>query len=100
MADDDVLLTAEPEAVGRAYFGQGQGDIYLENVQCNGSEAMLDDCPASDIGVHDCDHTEDAGVRCQGTYVCTPIPNNLRGCTGLWSPIISSYVRTFVAWMK
>lgn len=71
VAHDDILLTTEPEAVGRAYFGQGQGDIYLENVQCNGSEAMLDDCPASDIGVHDCDHTEDAGVRCQGMYIHT-----------------------------
>ena len=55
-----------PEAHGLAYYGQGQGDIYLENVQCNGSESSLEDCPASELGVHDCYHSEDAGVKCQG----------------------------------
>ena len=54
-----------PEAHGQAYFGQGQGDIYLENVQCNGSESSLEDCPASDLGLYDCHHSEDAGIKCQ-----------------------------------
>ena len=54
-----------PEAHGKAYFGQGYGDIYLENVQCNGSESSLEDCPASDPGLYDCHHSEDAGVKCQ-----------------------------------
>ena len=56
----------DPEAHGRAYFGEGQGDIYLENVQCNGSEDYLLDCPTSDVGAHSCSHSEDAGVTCQG----------------------------------
>ena len=53
--------------MGRAYFGEGEGAIFLENVQCNGSEDRLQQCPASPLGVHDCDHTEDAGVRCRST---------------------------------
>ena len=59
------LLNLGPEAHGQAYFGQGQGDIYLENVQCNGSERSLEDCPASDPGLYDCHHSEDAGIKCQ-----------------------------------
>lgn len=66
MVIHDNFYNAGPEAFGQAYFGQGQGEIYLENVQCNGSENSLEDCPASELGVHDCNHSEDAGVRCQG----------------------------------
>ena len=57
---------ADPETHGRAYFGEGQGDIYIENVQCNGNESHLEECPSSDVGDHDCSHSEDAGVSCQG----------------------------------
>ena len=60
-----ILCVADPEAYGHATFGEGQGDIYIMNVQCNGSESTLEDCPASEVGVHDCTHSEDAGVRCQ-----------------------------------
>lgn len=30
-----------------AGFGQGFGDIYLDDIRCNGSEADLIDCPSS-----------------------------------------------------
>ena len=53
-------------ALGRAYFGSGSGEIYLDSVVCNGSEGTLLQCTASPIGVHNCDHSEDAGVRCGG----------------------------------
>lgn len=35
---------------------------------CVGTETRLIDCPnAGGLGVHNCAHTEDAGVRCVGT---------------------------------
>ena len=64
-----VSYISDPEAYVEAYFGEGQGEIYIENVQCNGSESTLEDCPASEVSVHDCTHSEDAGVRCQGMCV-------------------------------
>ena len=60
------ILSTDAEAYGRAYFGEGDGDIFIENVQCNGSESSIIDCPTSQFGVPDCSHSEDAGVRCEG----------------------------------
>ena len=37
---------------------------------CEGHESSLLDCVASkDIGTHNCEHSEDAGVRCEGGVV-------------------------------
>ena len=51
-------------ALSFAAFGEGTGDIWLDNVNCAGTESRLADCPANSIGVHNCRHIEDAGVRC------------------------------------
>ncbi|NP_999762.1 scavenger receptor cysteine-rich protein type 12 precursor [Strongylocentrotus purpuratus] len=48
----------------RARFGRGQGPIYLDNINCTGSETSLLNCSHSGLGTHDCDHSEDAGVIC------------------------------------
>ena len=49
---------------GEARFGQGTGRIFLDDVMCRGSEPSLIVCPANPIGIHDCGHSEDAGVQC------------------------------------
>ncbi len=49
-------------ALSRATFGIGSGEIYLDDVQCVGTETGLVDCPHS--AEHNCGHNEDAGVRC------------------------------------
>ena len=46
-------------AFDEAYFGEGNGSIWLDDVLCN----------HNGLGVHNCYHSEDAGVRCDGTLI-------------------------------
>ena len=47
-------------------FGSGSGPIFLDDVICTGSEPSLLQCYSNEVGVHNCDHSEDAGVQCAG----------------------------------
>ena len=48
-----------------SYFGPGDGDVLMDNVECVGNEARLLDCPFKGWGnLTDCTHEEDAGVEC------------------------------------
>ncbi|CAE1178035.1 DMBT1 [Acanthosepion pharaonis] len=51
-------------AFNAAKYGMGSGDIWLDEVNCTGSENSIADCPKNSWGVHDCHHGEDAGVDC------------------------------------
>ena len=55
-------------AFRNAHFGTGVGPIFLNNVECSGSESNLTDCPRSFLVVCYGRHSKDAGVRCQGMY--------------------------------
>ncbi|XP_041657990.1 scavenger receptor cysteine-rich domain-containing group B protein [Cheilinus undulatus] len=52
-------------ALGESSFGSGAGTILLDNLKCTGEEASLQDCSHISWEVHNCDHTEDAGVTCE-----------------------------------
>ena len=52
-----------------AYFGKGSGPILLDNLFCNSRETRLIDCPSNTIGVHNCFHSRDAGLRCQRKFL-------------------------------
>ena len=52
------------DATPMAQFGRGTGAIMLDNVACEGGEEMLMECTHSGVTIHNCGHSEDAGVRC------------------------------------
>ena len=48
----------------QAYYGQGVGQIWLDQVRCQGYERRLFDCPANPVAHEDCTHAEDASTYC------------------------------------
>jgi DNA-binding beta-propeller fold protein YncE len=57
----------------------GTGAIWMDNVECAGTEAALSSCGFSGWGSHDCSHSEDVSVCC-----CTVCQSGQysRGCSG------------------
>uniref|UniRef100_A0A8I3S3Y7 Scavenger receptor cysteine-rich domain-containing protein DMBT1 n=1 Tax=Canis lupus familiaris TaxID=9615 RepID=A0A8I3S3Y7_CANLF len=54
-------------ALGKAHFGPGSGNIFLDNLQCSGVERYLGQCAHSGWSEHNCGHHEDASVICSGS---------------------------------
>ena len=45
-------------------YEMGSSDIWLDEVDCNGTETSLVDCPKNPWGIHNCHRGEVAGVHC------------------------------------
>ncbi|XP_049330185.1 deleted in malignant brain tumors 1 protein-like [Astyanax mexicanus] len=55
------------DAVNEAHFGSGSGPIWMDDVDCSGSESTLKNCRSKGWGEHDCDQkTQSSGVICSG----------------------------------
>uniref|UniRef100_A0A674J490 Soluble scavenger receptor cysteine-rich domain-containing protein SSC5D n=1 Tax=Terrapene triunguis TaxID=2587831 RepID=A0A674J490_9SAUR len=59
-------------APGGARFGRGSDPIWLDDVNCTGTEAALSDCRARPWEDNNCNHGEDAGVVCSGNSHLPP----------------------------
>ena len=57
------------QGLSAAVFGQGTGPIFLDDLGCFGNESSLLDCSATTQ--HNCQHSEDAGVRCVTVIECS-----------------------------
>ncbi|KAL1278237.1 hypothetical protein QQF64_024910 [Cirrhinus molitorella] len=69
-------------AHGSAHFGQGSGQIWLDDVGCSGSESSLTQCSHPSFGTHNCNHGEDAGVICLGQLPDIRLVSGSDSCCG------------------
>ena len=51
-------------AIHGAFYGQGSGQIWLDDVNCFGIEETIKNCSHGEWGSHNCYHGEDASVKC------------------------------------
>ena len=74
IADAHVVcrMLGYPRAIGftiASHFGGAMGGpIWLDEVNCRGTENTLAACPHGGWNMSDCDHTKDAGVICDHNY--------------------------------
>ena len=47
-----------------AFYGQGSGQIWLDNLLCVGTEVTIGNCLHNGWGSHNCAHYEDASASC------------------------------------
>ena len=66
---DHMPALTDAIGIGRAHYGPGIGNIYFDDVRCNGTEPNITDCPHRGIGSHNCGHLEDASVLCKREFV-------------------------------
>ena len=59
----NFITFADAMPLLQASFGVGSGMI-VENIRCNGTERQIVDCNVRDVTDGECNHNEDAGVRC------------------------------------
>ncbi|XP_070775968.1 lysyl oxidase homolog 3B [Enoplosus armatus] len=68
------------EALTGARMGQGMGPIYMNEVKCLSQEKSIWNCPFKNITSEDCQHAEDAAVRCNVPYM--GLENSIRTTGG------------------
>jgi deleted-in-malignant-brain-tumors protein 1 len=70
-----VCATLGYSDVGRALgnrYGSGRGRIWMDGVECSGTESSLKDCRFNGWGVEDCSHSEDISVSCNESGPVSP----------------------------
>ena len=61
-----MLFAIDAVPVSGGVYGEGEGRVLLDDLLCQGDEENLLDCSRYSGGTHSCDHSQDAGIRCEG----------------------------------
>ena len=55
------------------YYGQGSGEILLDDVVCTETESSLLHCQHPGVHNHNCRHSKDIGIKCASMKLCVLI---------------------------
>ncbi|XP_042360447.1 uncharacterized protein LOC121956348 isoform X2 [Plectropomus leopardus] len=80
---DDAMVVCRELGCGTSslstHFGEGTGQIWLDDVKCSGSERSITQCEHGGYGTHNCGHNEDIGVVCSAILPKPSISMNPAG---------------------
>ena len=60
------VKSADSLPISKSFYGNVSNPILLDNLNCRGGEEDLLQCTHNGIGVHNCDSSANAGVKCEG----------------------------------
>ncbi|XP_035259333.1 scavenger receptor cysteine-rich type 1 protein M130-like isoform X2 [Anguilla anguilla] len=69
------------ELWGAAAFGQGEGQVWAEEIQCSGNESHIYFCPKAPSQNESCSHGNDVGLVCSG-YTGSRLADGPDNCSG------------------
>ncbi|XP_064180861.1 deleted in malignant brain tumors 1 protein-like isoform X16 [Anguilla rostrata] len=69
------------ELRGAAAFGQGEGQVWAEEIQCSGNESQIYFCPRAPSQNQPCSHGNDVGLVCSG-YTESRLADGPDNCSG------------------
>ncbi|KAG5836598.1 hypothetical protein ANANG_G00230030, partial [Anguilla anguilla] len=69
------------ELWGAAAFGQGEGQVWAEEIQCSGNESHIYFCPKAPSQNQSCSHGNDVGLVCSG-YTGSRLADGPDNCSG------------------
>lgn len=64
------IFCRHPIIYKSAYFGEGNGSILLDDIDCFGHESEISLCTNGGWGMTKCQHGDDVGINC-GNYMYT-----------------------------
>ena len=71
------MSSGASKAPRSAHFGEGNGTLWIDNVECGEGATDLSQCTHTDWGTHNCDHDEAASAVCLGTLICVVVLCNI-----------------------
>ncbi|XP_064180771.1 scavenger receptor cysteine-rich type 1 protein M130-like isoform X2 [Anguilla rostrata] len=69
------------ELRGAAAFGQGEGQVWAEEIQCTGNESQIYFCPTAPSQNQSCSHRNNVGLVCSG-YTESRLADGPDSCSG------------------
>ena len=61
---NELDLGKATAAIYSAFYGHGSGQVWIDDLDCAGTEETIRNCTHRGWGIEDCSHYEDASVNC------------------------------------